>query len=47
MHILRAGTDHFDQLCPLFSQYRGFFEQVAEPESERAYLQNRKQQNAT
>ena len=43
VEIFRADTSHTDQLAPLFGAYRQFYEQSADPEAEKAYLEQRLQ----
>lgn len=39
--IRRAGVDDLDALVPLFTAYRGFYRQRKDPDADRAFLEER------
>lgn len=39
--IIRAGMEELDLVCPLYSKYREFYEQVTAPDDERSFLEQR------
>jgi len=43
MNIIRAGTDHIEQLTPLFDLYRQFYNEAPNPGACRSYLMDRLQ----
>ena len=41
MEIFRASNDHMEDMAPLFSGYRAFYEQAVDQNAEREYLEQR------